>query len=162
MSWSRVSFASWSTTSLPSMPQWLGIQQKRTHVSLSLSAQRRFDDMTNERRFHIFALNRLQARHWVRVEYNIVLYSVHVPIIVQCQGNGCNLSSKDGAVIWEFLGQLAAGRLNNLESGEDSFAPGADPRCSYIRPFDINLGQFDQTVSLTFISVGTPPRASPS
>ena len=56
-------------------------------------------DMTNERVFRIFALNRQQARHWVRVEYNIVLYRVHVPIIVQCQGNGCSLSSKDGAVV---------------------------------------------------------------
>ena len=43
------------------------------------------------------------ARHWVRVEYNIVLYRVHVPIIVKCQGNGCSLSSKDGAVIRESL-----------------------------------------------------------
>ena len=42
MSWSRVSFASWSTISLPSMPQWLGTQQKQTWVPLSLSAQRRF------------------------------------------------------------------------------------------------------------------------
>ena len=55
------------------------------------------------------------ARHWVRVEYNIVLYRVHVPIIVKCQGNGCSLSSKDGAVIRESLGQLVAGRLTILE-----------------------------------------------
>ena len=32
MSWSRVSFASWSTISLPLMPQWLGTQQKQTHA----------------------------------------------------------------------------------------------------------------------------------
>ena len=31
-----VSFASWSTPSFPSMPQWLGTQQKRTRVPLSL------------------------------------------------------------------------------------------------------------------------------
>ena len=42
MSWSKVSFASWSTLSFPSMPQWLGIQQKRTHVPLSLNDQSRF------------------------------------------------------------------------------------------------------------------------
>ena len=51
-------------------------------------------NMTYERVFRIFALNRLQARHWVWVEYNIMLYRLHVPIIVQCQGNGCSLSSK--------------------------------------------------------------------
>ena len=76
-------------------------------------------DMTNERVFRILALNCLQARHWVRVEYNIVLYRVHVPIIVQCQGNGCSLSSKDGAVIQESLGQLAAGLLTILEIAID-------------------------------------------
>ena len=42
MSWWRVSLASWSTISFPSMPQWLGTQQKRTQVPLSLNAQRRF------------------------------------------------------------------------------------------------------------------------
>ena len=41
-------------------------------------------DMADERVFSIFALNRLQARHWVRVDNNIVLYRIHVPIIVQC------------------------------------------------------------------------------
>ena len=38
----RVSFANWSTLSFPSMPQWLGTQQKRTHVPLSLNDQSRF------------------------------------------------------------------------------------------------------------------------
>ena len=42
MTWSRVPFASWFTISFPSMPQWLCTQQKRTRVSLSLNAQRRF------------------------------------------------------------------------------------------------------------------------
>ena len=72
-------------------------------------------DMTNERVFRIFALNCLQARHWVWLENNIVIYRIHVPIIVQCQCNGCSLSSKDSAVIWESLGQLVAGRLTILE-----------------------------------------------
>ena len=64
--------------------------------------------MTNERVFRLFALNRLPARHRVGVEYNIVRYEIHVPVFVQCQGNGCRLSSKDGAVILECFGQLAA------------------------------------------------------
>ena len=42
MSWSRVSFTNWSNISLTSVPQWLGTQQKRTPVPLSLNAQRKF------------------------------------------------------------------------------------------------------------------------
>ena len=42
VSWPRVSFASWSTISFPSMPQWLGTQQKRTPVHLALYVQRWF------------------------------------------------------------------------------------------------------------------------
>ena len=42
LSWLRVSFASWSTLSFPSMPQWLGTQQKRTRVPLSLNDRSRF------------------------------------------------------------------------------------------------------------------------
>ena len=76
-------------------------------------------NMTNERVFRFFTLNRLQARHWVRVEYNIVLYRIYVPIIVQYQGNGCSLSNKDGAVIRESLGQLAACRLTILKMAVD-------------------------------------------
>ena len=56
-------------------------------------------DMADEMVFSIFALNRLQAKHWVRVDYNIMFYRIHVLIIVQCQGDGRSLSSKDGAVI---------------------------------------------------------------
>ena len=72
-------------------------------------------DPANERVVSIFALNWLQARHWVRVDYNIVLYRIHVPIIVQCQCDCRCLSSKDGTVIWESFGQLAASRLTILE-----------------------------------------------
>ena len=64
--------------------------------------------MTNERVFRLFALNRLQARHRVGVEYNIVRYEIHVPVFVQCLGNVCRPSSKDGAVILGCFGQLAA------------------------------------------------------
>ena len=50
--------------------------------------QKEVHDMAGERVFSIIALNRLQARHWVRVGYNIVLYRIHLLIIVQCQGDG--------------------------------------------------------------------------
>ena len=63
-------------------------------------------DMAYKRVFSIFALNRLQARHWVRVDYNIVLFRIHVPITVQCQDDGHSLSSKDDAVIWEWCRML--------------------------------------------------------
>ena len=71
--------------------------------------------LANERVVSIFVLNCLQARYWVGVDYDIVLYRIHVPIIVQCQCDGCCLSSKDGTVILEFFGQLAASHLTILE-----------------------------------------------
>ena len=76
-------------------------------------------DLANERVVSIFALNCLQARHWVRADYNIVLYRIHVPIIVQCQCDCCCLSSEDGTVIWESFRQLAASRLTTLEMEVD-------------------------------------------
>ena len=76
-------------------------------------------DLANERVVSIFALNCLQARHWVRADYNIVLYRIHVPIIVQCQCDSCCLSSEDGTVIWESFRQLAASRLTTLEMEVD-------------------------------------------
>ena len=39
------------------------------------------------------------SRHWVRVNYNIMSHWLHVLIIVQCQSDGCSLSSKNCAVI---------------------------------------------------------------
>ena len=42
-------------------------------------------------------------------------YRIHVPIIVQCQGNGCSLSSKGGAVIQESFGQLKGWILKGLK-----------------------------------------------
>ena len=41
-------------------------------------------------------------------------------ITVQCQGNGCSLSSKDGTVIPVSFGQLAAGCLTILEMTVDN------------------------------------------
>ena len=78
-------------------------------------------DVTNERVCPIFALNCLQAKHWVRVEYNIVLY--RIAGIVQCQVNGCSLSSKDGTVIRESFRQLSAGRITILEMAVDRCCP---------------------------------------
>ena len=79
-------------------------------------------DMTYEGVLHIFALNRLQARHRVRVENHTLLYRIHVPITVQCQGNGCSLSSKD--VVRKSFGQLTTGRLTILEmAGDDCCCP---------------------------------------
>ena len=72
-------------------------------------------DTANGRVPSIFAFNCLQARHWIRVDYYIVWYCLHVPIIDQCQSDGCTSSSKDGAVIWEFFGQLAASCLTLWE-----------------------------------------------
>ena len=42
-----------------------------------------------------------------------------MPIVVQCQGDGCCLSSKDGTVIWESFGQLAVSHLTILEMAVD-------------------------------------------
>ena len=76
-------------------------------------------DLANERVVSIFAFNCLQARHWVRVNYDIVLFRIHVPIIVQCQCDCHCFSSKDGTVIWESFGQLAVSRLTILEMAVD-------------------------------------------
>ena len=87
--------------------------------SLVAQCPEEIHDLANERVVSMFALNHLQARHWVRVDYDIVLYRIHVAIIVQCQCDCCCLSSKDGTVIWESFGQLAASRLTILEMAVD-------------------------------------------
>ena len=65
--------------------------------------------MANKRVLSVFALYRLQAGHWVKVDHHIVVNWTHVLAIVQCQGDGCSLSTKYGAVVWQSFGQLAAG-----------------------------------------------------
>ena len=65
-------------------------------------------DLASERVFGISPLNPLRTRHWVRVDYDIVLYRIHVPKIVYWHGDDCLLGSKDGTVIWESFGQLPA------------------------------------------------------
>ena len=49
----------------------------------------------------------------------------HVLVIVQCQTDGCSLSCKDGAVVWQSFGQVAAGCLTILEMAVD------DRRCPH-------------------------------
>ena len=68
-------------------------------------------DMTNKGVLGVFTFNCLQTRHWVRVHYYIVMNWTHVSVIVQCQSDDCSLSSKDGAIVWQSCGQLAAGCL---------------------------------------------------
>ena len=59
--------------------------------------------MTNKRVLGVFTLICLQTRHWVRVDYYIVMNWTHVSVIVQGQSDGCSVSSKDGAIVWQSL-----------------------------------------------------------
>ena len=43
----------------------------------------------------------------------------HVLVIARCQTDGCSLSCKYGAVVWQSFGQLAAGRLTIMEMAVD-------------------------------------------
>ena len=82
-------------------------------------------DVANKRVLGVFTLNCLQTGHWVRVDYYIMMDWAHVLVIVQCQTDGCSLSCKDGAVVWQSFGQLAAGCLTILEMAVD------DCRCPH-------------------------------
>ena len=82
-------------------------------------------DMANKRVLSVFTLNRLQAGHWVRVNYYIVVDWALVLVIVQCQSDGCSLSSKDGANVWQSFGQVAKSCLTILEMTVDNC------RCPY-------------------------------
>ena len=83
--------------------------------ALVIQQPKEVHDMANKRVLSVFTLNRLQAGHWVRVNYYIVVDWAHVFVIFQCQSDGCSLSSKDGAVVWQFFDQVAAGCLTILE-----------------------------------------------
>ena len=63
--------------------------------------------------------------HWVRVDHYIVMDWAHVLVIVQCQTDGSSLGCKDGAVVWQSFGHLAAGCLTILEMAVD------DRRCPH-------------------------------
>ena len=133
MSWSRVFFfASCYTLLFSSMPQWPGTQQKRTRALVTQWPEQ-VHDMANKRVLGVFTLNCLQTGHWVRVNYHIMMDWVHVFVIVQCQTYGCSLSCKDGAVVWQSYGQLAAGCLTILEMAID------DRRCPH---FLFHFGAF--------------------
>ena len=72
-------------------------------------------DMANKKIFIIFALNCLETRHWCGEDYSIVLYRTQDPIKVQCQGDGCSISGKDGAIIRDSSRQTAVSLLTILE-----------------------------------------------
>ena len=78
--------------------------------------------LANKRLISVFTLDRLQAGHWVRVDYYIMVNGAHVSVIVQCQSDGCSLSSKDGAVVWQSFGQVAAGCLTILDVAVDDYS----------------------------------------
>ena len=82
-------------------------------------------DMTNKRVLGVFTLNCLQTGHWIRVDYHVMVDWAHVLVIVQCQTDGCSLSCKDGAVVWQSFGQLAASCLTILKMAVD------DRRCPH-------------------------------
>ena len=75
-------------------------------------------DIANKRVLGVFTLNCLQTGHWVRVDYYIMMDWAHVLVIVPCQTDGCSLSCKDGAVVWQSFG-LAACCLTILEMAVD-------------------------------------------
>ena len=81
--------------------------------------------MANKRVLSVFALYRLEAGHRVRVDHHITVNWAHVLVIVQCQGDGCILSSKDGAVVWQSFGQVAASCLTIQKMAVD------DCRCPH-------------------------------
>ena len=81
-------------------------------------------DMANKRVIGVSTLNCLQTGHWFRVD-NYMMDLAHVLVVVQCITDGCSLSWKDGVVVWQSFGQLAAGCLTILEMAID------DRRCPH-------------------------------
>ena len=118
VTWSSVASASWPTLSFSSIQLWLGIQQKQTCHSVPIGGSWYGNEMV----LNIFALNRLEAGHWVRV--NIMSYWIHVSIMDQCQNDGCSLCSKNCVVTKEYLGQVVTSCLPVLDiSFDDSRCP---------------------------------------
>ena len=116
MTLSMLSFACWTTLSFSTIPQWLGIQQKWTHVA-------------NERIHSLFVLHHLQAGRWVRVDYYvqyIMPYWIHVLIIDQCQSDGCSLSSKDGVVVWELYMWTDGSLYRSIATGSSLYGKWED------------------------------------
>ena len=75
--------------------------------------------MADQRVLCVFTLNCLHTGHWVRVDHYIVMDWAHVLVIVQCQTDGCSPSCKDGAIVRQSFGKLAAGCLTILEMAVD-------------------------------------------
>ena len=73
--------------------------------------------MASKRVISVFTLNRLQG-HWILVDYYTLMHWTRVPVVVQCQSDGCSLYSKD--VVWQSFKQLVAGCLTILEMAVDS------------------------------------------
>ena len=75
--------------------------------------------MANKRVPGVFTLNCLQTGHWVREDNYVMMDWAHVLVIVQHQTDAYSLSCKDGAVVWQSFGQLAARCLTILEMAID-------------------------------------------
>ena len=83
--------------------------------------------MANKGVFSVVTLDYLQAEHWVRVDYYIMANWGHMLVIVQCQSDGCILSSKNGAVVRQSFGQVAAGCLTIKEMAVRLMTAAAPP-----------------------------------
>ena len=173
MSWSRVSFANWSTLSFPSMPQWHGIEQKTNMCAFVVQRTAEVHGVTNARVISVFKLKWLQRRHWVGIDNHIMPNWAHVPIIVQCQSDGHSFSSKDVAVAWQSCEEVAASCHAILKMEIDDChcsqplihfgSVGVDfiMYClSFTRPIELGLGclSIDQVCfhSLTILSLCPP------
>ena len=86
-------------------------QPGNVYMSLYRPVPERAHDMSNGGVFSIFALDRLQAGHWIRRDYSIMSHGIHVPTIHKYQGDGRSLSNNYRAVIQEYFGQVAASCL---------------------------------------------------
>ena len=77
--------------SFPLMPQWLGTQQKRTRVPLSLNDQSRF--LIWQIKGFSVSSPPIACKQdiWVRVDYHIVMDWAYVLVIVQTQTAKCKL-----------------------------------------------------------------------
>ena len=98
-------------------------------------------DITNKRILSTFAHN----RH--------VLITVQSQIQsnpVQSQSDGCSLSSKDGAVVRESFGQVAASCLTILEMAADDHCCPTLSRLSWIRRVDFVMWSLPVTILIEF------------
>ena len=95
------------------------VPSRNEHIRPCHSMTRAAHDLANKRILGVFTLNCLQTGHCVRVNCYIMMDWAHVLVIDQSQTDGCSLSCKDGAVVWQSFGQLVAGCLTILEMAVD-------------------------------------------